>query len=63
MFITRGEDNDYRVVVEAPLPKSKATQVKEAVREDTAAWSEAVARWVRRAPEQWAWVHARWGPE
>jgi KDO2-lipid IV(A) lauroyltransferase len=60
MYITREEDNDYRVVVEAPLAKSAAAKVKDAVREDTAGWSEAVGRWVRRHPEQWAWVHERW---
>jgi KDO2-lipid IV(A) lauroyltransferase len=61
MYVVREEDNDYRVVVEAPLPKSGTAKVKDAVYEDTAAWSDAVTRWVRRWPEQWAWVHGRWG--
>jgi len=63
MYITREKDNSYRVVVEAPLAKSGAAKVKDAVCEDTAAWSDAVARWVRRRPEQWAWVHGRWGAD
>jgi KDO2-lipid IV(A) lauroyltransferase len=63
MYIIREEDNDYRVVVEAPLPKSGAAKVKDALHEDTVAWSDAVTRWVRRWPEQWAWVHGRWGAE
>jgi KDO2-lipid IV(A) lauroyltransferase len=63
MRIVRREDNNYHVVVEEPLPKSGAAKVKDAVYEDTAAWSEAVARWLRRWPEQWAWVHGRWGDD
>ena len=60
MFVVREPDNNYRVVVEAPLPASTSKNVKQAVEEDTAAWSAAVARWVRRYPEQWVWVHDRW---
>ncbi len=60
MFIVRERDNNYRVVVEAPVAKSAARNVNEALGEDTAAWSAAVARWVRRWPEQWVWVHDRW---
>jgi KDO2-lipid IV(A) lauroyltransferase len=60
MYVVRERDNNYRVVVESPLPKSTSRNVKRAVEEDTAAWSAAVARWVRRYPEQWVWVHDRW---
>jgi KDO2-lipid IV(A) lauroyltransferase len=60
MYVVRERDNNYRVVVEPPLPKSTSRNVKQAVEEDTAAWSAAVARWVRRWPEQWVWVHDRW---
>lgn len=60
MYVVRERDNNYRVVVEPPLPKSTSRNVKRAVEEDTAAWSAAVARWVRRYPEQWVWVHDRW---
>jgi KDO2-lipid IV(A) lauroyltransferase len=60
MFIVRERDNNYRVVVEEPVAKSASRNVREAVKEDTATWSAAVARWVRRWPEQWVWVHDRW---
>lgn len=60
MYVVREDDNNYRVVVEPPLAKSTSRNVKQAVEEDTAAWSAAVARWVRRRPEQWVWVHERW---
>jgi KDO2-lipid IV(A) lauroyltransferase len=60
MFIVRERDNNYRVVVEAPITKSASRNVREAMKEDTAAWSAAVARWVERWPEQWVWVHDRW---
>jgi KDO2-lipid IV(A) lauroyltransferase len=60
MFVVREPDNNYRMVVEPPLVRSRAKKVKEALAEDTAAWSEAVARWVRRYPDQWVWVHDRW---
>jgi KDO2-lipid IV(A) lauroyltransferase len=60
MFIVRERDNDYRVVVEAPVARSSSRNVREAVEEDTAGWSAAVARWVKRWPEQWVWVHDRW---
>ncbi len=61
MFIVREEDNDYRVVVAAPLAKSVANKIKQALLDDTAAWSAAVSEWVVRYPEQWVWVHERWG--
>ncbi len=60
MFIVRERDNNYCVVVEAPVARSASRNVKEAVEEDTGAWSAAVARWVKRRPEQWVWVHDRW---
>jgi KDO2-lipid IV(A) lauroyltransferase len=60
MYAFRDRDNNYRVVIEPPLPRSTSRNVKRAVEEDTAAWSAAVARWVRRWPEQWVWVHDRW---
>ncbi len=63
MYVVREPDNNYRVVVEAPLPGSTSKKVKQAVEEDTAAWSAAVARWVLRYPEQWVWVHERWGAD
>ena len=60
MFIVREENDDYRVVVAAPLPKSEANEIKQALVDDTAAWSAAVGEWVKRHPEQWVWVHERW---
>jgi len=60
MYIAREEDNNYRVVVSPPLAASTSRQIKRALEEDTAAWSAAVAAWVRRCPEQWVWVHDRW---
>jgi KDO2-lipid IV(A) lauroyltransferase len=60
MYALREADNDYRIVVEPPLEPSAAKNVKQALQEDTAAWSAAVAAWVRRWPEQWVWVHDRW---
>lgn len=63
MFVVRERDHTYRMVVERPVVPSGAKNVKQALAEDTEAWSKAVARWVRRYPEQWVWVHDRWRPE
>lgn len=63
MYIRRRSDRDYEVIIEPPLELSGAPSVKDAVREDTAAWSERVGAWVRADPAQWVWVHDRWGEE
>ncbi len=60
IFIVREPDLSYRVVVEPPLAKSAAPRVRDALAEDTAAWSAVVGRWVRKYPAQWGWVHERW---
>jgi KDO2-lipid IV(A) lauroyltransferase len=60
IFIIRKDDNNYRIVTEPPVATSTAPRVKDALREDTAAWSAALGKWVARYPEQWVWVHDRW---
>ncbi len=50
----------YRLFVEEPIWPKRAHSKEESVERMTAAWSEVVEHFVRRFPEQWAWMHHRW---
>ncbi|MFN2237955.1 MAG: lysophospholipid acyltransferase family protein [Thermoanaerobaculia bacterium] len=55
-FIERGSDGIQTVRFEEPIPTSRDTDPVEL----TAAMTAAIERQVRRAPEQWVWMHRRW---
>jgi KDO2-lipid IV(A) lauroyltransferase len=60
VFIHREPGGRHRVTIEPPLPMPADTDREAAVRELTALCAERVEAAIRRAPEQWLWMHDRW---
>jgi KDO2-lipid IV(A) lauroyltransferase len=60
LHIKRLPDNNYRVFAEPAIPLAEGGKLRGKLTVDTQAWSLAVERWVREAPEQWVWLHQRW---
>lgn len=60
VFARREPDGRHRVVFEPALPRPATNDPELAVVELTAQCNEAIERAVRRAPEQWLWIHDRW---
>jgi KDO2-lipid IV(A) lauroyltransferase len=59
VFLQRGEDGRYRLSGEQlEVPRSGDAEAD--VVELTRRYSEAIETAVRRAPEQWVWMHQRW---
>lgn len=59
-FIHRDSDNRHHVDVLPPLPVPAGSNLRDQVRELTAAATAAIEAQVRRHPEQWVWMHRRW---
>jgi len=62
IFIERiGESDRHRVRVEPPVELVRADGDREAaLRENVRRMVAVVERAIRRAPEQWVWIHRRW---
>lgn len=50
----------HKVFCEPPIYAAKSDNKEQDLLNYTKAWSEVVERYVRRYPEQWAWMHKRW---
>jgi Kdo2-lipid IVA lauroyltransferase/acyltransferase len=60
-FIRREDSGRHRVVIGAPLAlPASGGDVEAAIVTLTARCSEAIETAIRRAPEQWLWMHDRW---
>lgn len=59
VFITRNADGSHTVGVEPPLAPPPDSS-EQAILEATARYTAIVENAVRRAPEQWLWLHRRW---
>ncbi len=60
VFCRRMSNGRYLVEFEAPVPLSLSGDLKKDVLVNTARFNAVIERAVRRAPEQWLWVHRRW---
>jgi len=60
VFIRREASGRHRISIEPPLAVPEATDRDAAVRELTALCTARVEAAIRRAPEQWFWMHNRW---
>ncbi len=58
-FLQRGPDGRYRLSA-ALVDVPRSGDVEADVVELTARYSAAIEAAVRRAPEQWVWMHQRW---
>ena len=50
----------FRIMIEEPLAVPQTSDRAAAMQQLTQAWSGVVESYVRRYPEQWAWMHRRW---
>ena len=50
----------FRIMIEEPLTVPQTSDRAAAMQQLTQAWSGVVESYVRRYPEQWAWMHRRW---
>jgi KDO2-lipid IV(A) lauroyltransferase len=59
IFIRRGEDGRHSVWADPPIPVPETGDVTDY----TAAFNRSIEAAIRRAPEQWFWLHRRWKTE
>jgi len=59
-FTFRRDDGRHQVVVSDPIPPSHATDLQQALAEDTAEYNRRIEAQIREHPEQWVWMHQRW---
>lgn len=59
IFIRRAEDGRHRVAAEPAIPAPQSGDVTDY----TAAFNRSIEAAIRRAPEQWFWLHRRWKTE
>ncbi len=58
MAIHRQEDDTHLVTIRPPI--HPAGRTPEDVEMTTSAYTEELERFIRKAPEQWVWMHDRW---
>jgi len=54
------EGGRFRLVIEPPVTVPQTADRMEALTRLTQAWSDVIESYVRRYPQQWAWMHRRW---
>jgi KDO2-lipid IV(A) lauroyltransferase len=59
-FVTRDARGRHTLHIEPPIEIDHTLPVGDAIATATRACNEALERAVRRAPEQWLWLHRRW---
>jgi KDO2-lipid IV(A) lauroyltransferase len=60
IFTWREDRGRHRVAIGTPIAIPEGGQNAEAIVELTRRCTEAIEQAVRRHPEQWLWMHARW---
>ncbi|MBI2215878.1 MAG: lysophospholipid acyltransferase family protein [Candidatus Rokubacteria bacterium] len=60
LFIRRAGDGRHAVTIEEALVPPRDRASEEAIAELTAVCARTIEAAIRRAPEQWLWMHARW---
>jgi Kdo2-lipid IVA lauroyltransferase/acyltransferase len=50
----------YRLRFEPPVELIQTGEIEHDVRENTARFAKVIEAIIRKYPEQWVWVHARW---
>lgn len=58
--VWEAEQRRYVLTFEPELPHLRPGEEEENVIANTAQYTAAIERWVRRYPDQWLWVHRRW---
>jgi len=57
----RSEGDQYRIEIDRPIAVDREKPAEEAERECARECMAALERFIRSAPDQWVWMHDRWG--
>ena len=60
MFILRQENDRHKIVIEPPVPLDERGEEKETVEATMAKITNLIEQYIRRYPQEWAWMHRRW---
>ncbi len=60
MFIVRRADNKYSLCIEPPFPLETTGKPEKDIPENISRLTKVVESYIRRYPDQWAWIHRRW---
>ena len=60
VFNIRQKNGRYRILVEPPVSLIRTGDFKHDIVENTALFNRIIEKYVRMAPDNWAWVHRRW---
>ena len=58
-FMVR-EGKKFRLMIEPAVAAKTTVDRKEAMKTITQEWSDVMASYIKRYPEQWVWMHERW---
>lgn len=61
MFIHRESGNRHRINIEPPITFQATGSMEEDILRHTQIYSDILERYVKSHPEQWIWIHKRWG--
>jgi len=59
-FITRLPDGRHRITIDPPIEMTRTANLADDLAVNTARLTTAIESQIRRAPEQWVWMHRRW---
>lgn len=60
MFIVRQEDDTHKIIIEPPVLLERRGDEKETVAAAMGQITHLIEQYVRRYPQEWAWMHRRW---
>lgn len=63
MFIVRRANNKYCLYIEPPFPLEITGKPEKDIIENMDRLTKVIESYVRRYPDQWAWIHRRWRQE
>ncbi len=59
-FMVRKKDDTYKLIIDKPIEMEISENREEDVIKYTALWTKVLENYIRKYPEQWAWIHRRW---
>lgn len=60
VFVVRKPDGTHKLIADKPLDMPPGDRSEETVKKYSQAWTNVLERYVRKYPDQWVWIHARW---
>ena len=59
-YAVRGADGKFEMHCDPPFELIRTGDTEKDVLANTAMFTQRIEEWVRRFPDQWAWLHSRW---